>query len=371
MDRRAHASNERADTASRPATLKEHDNMGPLEHHATIVARMQKDIDDARRGWALAYDDGHPSAGTVPGARSFARSRWGEAEAARLFEDAAVARDNPDSPLAPANLPAVIVTDLRRDAQGITSRFWPPGYHSTREVVDAIVEWGATLIRMVSPDAGSRLAFVEQRLAALRAEKKRALQLEHGFVRCEACCGLIDLRTGEMGRDYVCDEEGCYLCRGCWPPELHRIIDDTTKAIEAAVVESVGDVVEYSEDNVQRVSAAVEGVLSKAIGDGYIGPSVDVTVRPVDPARRIVDVEVTIDRLRRIGVPGAEGPLEVPGPMLCEDALRELVDVAQDLAGMRAGLGDDGPQMPLEEDRPGATAAINRARAVLGLGVWP
>lgn len=299
---------------------------GPLEHHATIVARLQDDLAAARRGWALAYDDGSPDAGTIAAARRFARTRWGEAEAARLFEDASV---DPDV------VTVYLDTPSRTIAKEDFERIWLMGYEASR----------------------SRLSYCERRLAALRGEKKRAMQRWHGYVLCEACRSIIDTSIGEVGRDYLCDDDGCYLCRGCWPPSMHKLIDDTT----AAIHDAVGDFVPYSEDNVGRVQAAIGGVLEKAIADGTIGSAIDVTVTPRDAERREVDVEVTVDRLRILG----------GRPTLAEDALRVLVDVAQDLAGMRSGLGDEGPVMPLEEDCPGATAAINRARAVLGLGAWP
>lgn len=43
------------------------------------------DLDEARRGWALAHDDGSPDACRPEGARRFASEKWGEAEATRLF----------------------------------------------------------------------------------------------------------------------------------------------------------------------------------------------------------------------------------------------------------------------------------------------
>lgn len=364
--------------------------MGPLDHHATIVARMQNDIDEARRGWALAYDDGSPRAGTPQGGRIFARNKWGEAEAARLFEDAAVARDNPGAEsLRPARLPEVVVNGLLRDAQAIAGRFWPPGYHSLREVVEAIAAWGGTLLRLVpmvegrelhagfidrsssSGDASApvhmldmlatledgrelyigpprdhtvnsdRAAWLEQRVAALRAEKKLHLQRMHGFVRCEACRSIIDTSIGECGRDYLHDDDGAYLCRACWPEPLHQLIADTTTAIEAAV----GETVPYTEDNIERVQDAIGGVISKAIEAGHIGPAVDVVVRPVDPASRIVDVEVTIDKLRGRVM-----------PTLAEDALRSLVGFTERIRDMKAA-----------HDMPGLDEAIGNARAVLGM----
>lgn len=42
-------------------------------------------LDDARRGWALAYDDGQPDCGSVEGARRFAAQTWDVAVAHRLF----------------------------------------------------------------------------------------------------------------------------------------------------------------------------------------------------------------------------------------------------------------------------------------------
>lgn len=52
-----------------------------------------------------------------------------------------------------------------------------------------------------------------RRLAALRAEKKRALQAQHGIVRCEACCRCIDTHEAEV---VSLGDEGGHMCQDCW-----------------------------------------------------------------------------------------------------------------------------------------------------------